>query len=408
MSRSGPSGLDRWEATRCESFAKAKGVLASRGCRTVDVAEGSEIRIFALSDVHADHSANLGWIEQAARNIREGRERRFGKAPVHDALLLAGDISSSLETIRKVLDTFKGAFDTVAYTVGNHEMWCVGGEDKAYADSFDKLAALIELCDELGVDVRPVRLRCGREAFPIVPLQSWYHGDWDTEPELPEQVTQQLYANVPSFERRWSDFRFCRWPPEVIDREAFVRLDSAPVLAEAFGYLTLAACGTQSLEDLRRPGFWQDDAGSTTHPQIFSLSHFLPKKELCPEKRFLVEPLLSKVVGSQVLEQQVEQLSPDVHVFGHSHIPYDLLVGGIRYVQWPLGYPREQARQCHRTASAGPLCLFSTSAGLHAKQTTYWGQHYEFNERDPSNTTLAPWVIEYARERSRRMAPPGS
>lgn len=30
---------------------------------------------------------------------------------------------------------------------------------------------------------------------------------------------------------------------------------------------------------------------------VISFSHFLPRQELCPEKRFLIEPLLTKVIG---------------------------------------------------------------------------------------------------------------
>jgi hypothetical protein len=38
---------------------------------------------------------------------------------------------------------------------------------------------------------------------------------------------------------------------------------------------------------------------------IISFSHFLPRQELCPEKRFLLEALLARVVGSDPLEAQV-------------------------------------------------------------------------------------------------------
>ncbi|EKU20676.1 hypothetical protein NGA_2065300, partial [Nannochloropsis gaditana CCMP526] len=63
---------------------------------------------------------------------------------------------------------------------------------------------------------------------------------------------------------------------------------------------------------------------------VISFSHFLPREELCPEKRFLLEPMLPKVIGSTPLRRQVEALRPDLHVFGHTHIPIDLTVQGIR------------------------------------------------------------------------------
>ena len=30
-----------------------------------------------------------------------------------------------------------------------------------------------------------------------------------------------------------------------------------------------------------------------------------------------------------------------VHIFGHSHLPVDATVGGVRYIQRALGYPRD-------------------------------------------------------------------
>jgi hypothetical protein len=62
---------------------------------------------------------------------------------------------------------------------------------------------------------------------------------------------------------------------------------------------------------------------SLTHLLTYSLtylrSHFLPRIELIPEKRFLVYPDLMKAVGSQPLGRRVDALRPDVHLFGHSH-----------------------------------------------------------------------------------------
>lgn len=77
---------------------------------------------------------------------------------------------------------------------------------------------------------------------------------------------------------------------------------------------------------------------SHANDSIISFSHYLPRQELCPEKRYLIEPLLSKVVGSEVLESQIRRLQPDLHIFGHTHIPIDMELENIRYIQWPLGY----------------------------------------------------------------------
>ena len=59
-----------------------------------------------------------------------------------------------------------------------------------------------------------------------------------------------------------------------------------------------------------------------------SLSHFVPRQELLPEKRTLFQPMLHRVSGSVPLEQQLRQLMPDLHVFGHTHLSMDATLDG--------------------------------------------------------------------------------
>jgi predicted phosphodiesterase len=70
---------------------------------------------------------------------------------------------------------------------------------------------------------------------------------------------------------------------------------------------------------------------------VISFSHFLPRPECCPEKKFLFEADLPKVIGSNPLGEQVSRLKPHLHIFGHTHIPIDIVIEGITYVQWSLG-----------------------------------------------------------------------
>lgn len=44
-----------------------------------------------------------------------------------------------------------------------------------------KLQRVLELCNRLGVHTQPTCV----EGLWVVPLLSWYHDRWDTEPDVP-------------------------------------------------------------------------------------------------------------------------------------------------------------------------------------------------------------------------------
>jgi hypothetical protein len=58
---------------------------------------------------------------------------------------------------------------------------------------------------------------------------------------------------------------------------------------------------------------------------------------------------LAEVMGSSKIDEQIRQLSSQVHVFGHSHMNVDRTIKSVRYVQHALG---SEARQ--RTQSSFP------------------------------------------------------
>jgi len=236
----------------------------------------------------------------------------------------------------------------------------------------------------------PVRFHTPRgERLLILPLLSWYHASWDTEPDLPAEVVADLYEGRPTFEQRWADFRCCKWPEEVLqDREDFVSLQTEKQeLAVWF-----ARQNEIFLADTRVRG----EGPPAEKTTVISFSHFLPREELCPEKRFLLEPMLPKVIGSTPLRKQVEALRPDLHVFGHTHIPIDLTVQGIRYLQWPLGSVGEQSRQTYEMGRRGPVLVFDEErGGLVGTIPTRWGAHYREAARNVLETELAPWVKKY-------------
>jgi predicted phosphodiesterase len=230
------------------------------------------MRIYAISDLHTDFRENRAALERAG--LAGHRD---------DVLIVAGDIADNELVLRDTLEWLAGRFAEVFFVPGNHELW-VRGENR---DSMEKFQAVLRICDQTGVRTGPARVG----GTWVVPLFSWYHPEFDVRGE---GVEEELEA--------WSDRYFCKWPAGMgrID-EAFLRLNEPRV----------------------RPY----DA------PVITFSHFVPRPELVPEVRNLFFKGLPLVAGSLGIEAQIRRIQPRVHVFGHTHIPADEVIDGVRYVQ---------------------------------------------------------------------------
>jgi hypothetical protein len=222
----------------------------------------------------------------------------------------------------------------------------------------------------------------------VFPLQSWYHAGFDKEAPLLAREFLDVERVLP-FEKKWGDFHQCLWPGVL--KEDFSCIDEdKTILARGFAALNEPFLRSQALDERNE------------HETIVSFSHFVPRQELMPEKRFLLEPHLTKVIGSDFLEEQIRRIQPDIHLFGHTHIPIDLFLDGVRYIQWPLGYFREADKQCKPIFISGPLLIHDSKLGtghlgipvdIQSRQT-YWTKYYEANTRIPKNIELSPWLKE--------------
>jgi len=409
----------------------------------------SSIKCHVLSDLHADTEKSQQWChknciceDSAAFNI----------------LILPGDVGSEMEKIESIFMLLVDRYDLVCYIPGNHEAWKRGENS---SDSVQKLVKVVQCAKRCGVMVNPLRLTLSKEdgsvglSVVILPLHAWYHSGWDCEPELTHPAYIAGEEALP-FQRKWGDFSLCSWPIDIVTHDRFASTsEDSTALAESFGLLNepflyplphiqqkhdspngspaarstsnseVPVAETKSYENEKKAtifGFAKEvvckrPVANTTHTPaiklgspyikesdtVISFSHFLPRQELCPEKRFLIEPLLAKVVGSDPLEEQIRRLQPHIHLFGHTHIPIDMELEGIRYIQWPLGYTREADRQCAPVYSSSPLMFFDSALGAGstgipsdlASTQTAWSRYYRANERTPNITDdLAPWVLE--------------
>ena len=72
-----------------------------------------------------------------------------------------------------------------------------------------------------------------------------------------------------------------------------------------------------------------------------------------------------------------------------------------RYMQLPLGYPKERERILKGNHGLLPLLIYDSENGglIPEPVSCHWSDYYKTHEREPSNTTLAPWVSKMYRRR---------
>lgn len=268
------------------------------------------VRLWAISDIHVDSPDNMKWFMQMLKNLDAEQTAR-------DALILAGDVSDRSETLRQTLAACKQRFARVFFCAGNHDLWPDPGSRGAKVGTMQKLRDILAMCTELGVESAPADFGDDSASVLVVPLQSWHHPSWDTEPDITE------WDGLFTVEEVFMDYHKTSWPPgvQIADGTAAAKVDA--VNDELFDMEALLS---------RRAGGLA----------VVSFSHMLPRVELNPEKRYLFHPALAKASGSTPLRKRVERLKPDVHVFGHTHFGFDLELDGVRYVQAPLSYPTER------------------------------------------------------------------
>jgi len=326
------------------------------------------VRVVAISDVHVDHPENMQWV----RDLRDD---------LGACCVLAGDVSGDTDLLKEALLVFRAKYGRVFFTPGNHDLWLTSRERRMGKSSLDKLAELLRWCEEeAGVDTRPALV--GGRVW-VVPVLSWYHSSFDTEPDI------EGWQGIPPVERVMRDFKRCAWPQPLSDAAD----DS--VLAEHFDGLNGGEY--QRLWDQAR-------AASRAGDPVISFSHFLPHIELNPEKRHLYLPTLPRAIGSTYLGRRVTDLAPQVHIFGHTHFGFDGVLtkdgATVRYIQAALGSPKERGVRmpsleigCIET---GPVPIYDGEQGwAPVCPRARWSAYYAVNKRRPElNTELSPWAAQ--------------
>ncbi|CAF3287032.1 unnamed protein product [Rotaria socialis] len=282
----------------------------------------SDEKIFAISDLHVDQTENMQWVEQLSTNKY-----------LNDTVIIAGDVTHVLSKLIRTLEIFKSKFKDVYYCPGNHELWTRSNredEELHIDNSIEKFHYILKTCENLGVHTKS---GVTSQGVTIVPLNGWY----DDSLHVPS-------PNVTSDLQLWSDYYSCKWTNEV------------PQHLAAKYFTTLNEKYISSFKENRN------------NSKIITFSHFLTSKKLM--KAYIDEMSLrrqkwldsrkgtpsieklksgtmtanfSLVAGTELLNEQLKLIKPQVHIFGHSHRKMELDIDdGIRYINNPLGYVRER------------------------------------------------------------------
>ena len=239
------------------------------------------MKVFAVSDVHVDYAENLAWILGLGY-----------KEYANDILILAGDVTEKMSLLEQVLVSLAVSFKVVLFVPGNHELWV---QENDFDCSLDKFEAIAELCKSCGVHSDVFELL----GISFVPLFSWYDFSFG-EPDR-------------DLRRAWRDFRACSWPEH---------LPGSQDVTEYFLKLNIPKL-------------------NIINKTVISFSHFLPRIDVMPAGIPVERRNVYPVLGSEALGIQVKQLSPTIHVYGHSHVNQDIELDGIRYLNNAFAYPCE-------------------------------------------------------------------
>ena len=343
-------------------------------------------RVWATSDLHVEHAANMEFV----RGLK-GYEK--------DAVVVAGDVCTSLILLREALTLLVERFKHVFYVVGNHDLWHDAKQPLDGADSFEKLLACYEIAEDVGAHAAPAVLGSGATGVAVVPLQSWYHFGF---------LGGGPVVDMPkSHELRMMDSG-CRWPSPLgssstsAEPARFFAKCNEEILSQALsaeGRVWLlgddsdgkenededeAPAGKRqkrlpserSTQEAVARGQRPPTGDGGTRRAVISFSHFLPRAELHRTHPSRLGDRLGDVEGSTLLGEQVARLSPDVHVFGHTHFTIDVTLGSTRFLQHPLGNPKEREAEggeggefpvCNQTSTRAPLAqVWSSVEGVAA------------------------------------------
>ena len=249
------------------------------------------MKVYAISDLHIDYEENRQWVYNLSQSEYKD-----------DILVLAGDVTDDIPSIEKVFLFLKKCFREVFYVPGNHDLWAFRHNGM---NSLEKFEFIKRIAKNSGIRSEPGEFG----PLSIVPLFAWY--DYSFGPPSDDLKYQ------------WSDYRACKWPDGFNEKKVtryFISLNE--------NFLT---CKNRF---------------------IISFSHFLPRVDLMPHYIPQSKRYIYPALGTHQLELQIRRLTPQIHIYGHSHVNVNIKKDNITYINNAFGYPHEKW-----TTSKQLLCI---------------------------------------------------
>jgi 3',5'-cyclic AMP phosphodiesterase CpdA len=254
--------------------------------------------IFAISDLHVTHPEN--------RRVVEGIQPRSA----NDWLIVAGDVSETVEDLEWVMGLLSRRFEKVLWTPGNHDLWS-SPEDSIRLRGVQRYEHLVALCRRIGVitpeDPYPTWEGSGGPVT-VVPLFVLYDYTFgrNIAPTKQESLALAHQAGVVCTDE------FLLHPDPYPSRDAWCheRVRTTE--------LRLLAC-------------------DATVPTVL-VNHF---PLIDSPTKVLLHPEFAQWCGTELTADWHRRFRASVVVYGHLHIPRTTWHDGVRFEEVSLGYPRE-------------------------------------------------------------------
>jgi predicted phosphodiesterase len=257
------------------------------------------MRLALTSDIHVDNNG---------RDVLSALVERV-RALAPDVLVVAGDVATGPVTYLETMLALRASAPEVVVVAGNHDVWSSPAQVAAGVDAWARLDQILPaLCREADVrylDAGPIEI--GGVGF--AGTLGWY-----------DLSMRDLDLEVPDAAYATGQFGGVRW----VDHQ-------------------LAVWGVSADEVCRRlRARLADQLAALPSERIVVVTHTLPFLEQLHRPSLPVWRFIKAFLGSVALGEVVRG-DPRVAlaIAGHTHLPSDVIVGGVRAVVSPLGYKRE-------------------------------------------------------------------